>query len=433
MELNEGQFNILLDILYYLRKNGKESSDFYFTYVNGQERFKLYNVDSDKISLELKGISEINCDQLKIKEDIEKNEIDNVVDKIEKFENIDMNEIDKAKEELKEKNKSIEKNFYDQIKRLIFSFQGKEDIDGKDIKSAKCFKIIGNLDSMFNDFNATGDRRLELEVSGFCNITSDIDREKFKIKEGTVKINPNSEINKVPIIKTAKKDKAIKDAERKAERERIKDSGSKEEIEKAFMDEWIDTIFESKQNLLLNIFNNLREHGKIKFREGKEPKIVPGFNDVFDEQLTEECITELLKGYERKYDINQFKVNLKKRFRKEVKRAKIGDILFGKKIEYIDKENEINEIKKLDVSKECKKLMIDNMEDKKISELMKVEKGKELEKKVKEVIREKVEEGLNDEEDEDYKERLKLIEENKEYCEGTYKKLEKLKDFLGMN
>ena len=437
MDLSKEEFNILLDILYYLRKKKGESSDFYCTYVNGQERFKLYNIDSDKIDLELKGFNEIDCSKLSINEKFE-GDFNNVISGIEKYDNIDMEDIKGSKDQVEGKKERLDKNFYEQIKRLVFSFKGSDDKEGSDIGNAKKFKIMNDLDQIFNDFNATGDKRLELELSGFCNITgSSINKERFKI---VGEFNSNSEFEGLKIAKTIKKDKVAKEEEKRIERERIEREGNEADREKVSIDKLIDKIFQSKQNLLLDIFKSLRDEGKIEFREGKETKIVPGFNDAFDKKLTEELIKSLqenlIEENKEKYDIGKFKLSLRKRFRKEVERARANDkenTLFGEVVEYSNIEMKKNSIKRLNISKGCKKLIIDNMEKESMSKLIEeYRKDEEIEEAVKKVVLEEVEAKLKADGFAEYKEMIEEIEAKREYCEKTFKMIEDLKNLLGI-
>ncbi len=393
MELNEGQFNILLDILYFLReKDGGQlrDSDFYFTYGSvGQERLKLYNVDSDKISLEFKGFKDIDCSQLDINE-VTEGDVDNVIDGIGIIEGaINRSAIDEIKDKVKNKVKRLsDDNFYSKIKRLIFSFKGKEDMTGTDIKEAEYFEVNGSLGDIFSDFDAAGDKRLELELSGFCKIKSDIDKSNFKIKG---KFNPNSQMNDNPIGIITKKDKKDKKTE---------DSQKGEELN---VDDAMDYIFEKKNDLLTGLFDELRRENKVELREGKEPKIIPGFNDIVNIYF-ENNRRNFLEGYGEYQEMNSFiitfreqlKSGFRKRFRKEIKRAyKEGGKyeLFGKEWEYKKEENIKNEIKGLKgLSKECKRLMFDNKDDKDIKAMIDTENKNE--KEIKEKIYKKIKEKL---------------------------------------
>ena len=376
MELNEGQFNILLDILYYLRKNGKESSDFYFTYSNAGERLKLHNIASDDISLEFSNFKEIDFSQLQINSGNEEGLFGDVISKIDDFMGVDMSDIESEDiiNRVDDKNFSKElhekSDLYSKIKALTILFNGTNDFKGNNIDEAKTFKIKGELSDKFSDFGRDGDRKLKLKLTGFCNIeSSTMGNEKFLI-EG--RFNANSRFAGELIV----------------------DDKSKEEED---YDKLVNRIFEdeSKKPILFNIFKELRDKDEIKLRKGKIAKFYSNFDKDFKEMVSAKGLLEGL-GDIKEEELEEL---IKEKFKKTIEELGEEKELFGKKIKYSKKEIKKNEerenklkIMDLKISGECKKLMLSNVSESEIAELIKeTEGGKPLEEsKIKDVIRKKV-------------------------------------------
>lgn len=369
MVLDSKKFNILLNILYYLRTDkelNKEDSDFFFTYVNGDERLKIFNESAEKVSLEFKGFKDIDCAELEISDidvtdESNKSEFDNLVGDIQKYDNIDLENIKSVKAKLgaSKIDDADVKEFYLKIRKLVFTA---DESDG-----TENLNIEGNLGSNFNE--RTTEKKLELEVKGNCNVKSKIEKGNFKIK--IVEEDSSLIFNGKEIIKA--ENDAI-NQERKKEKKNKK-------IENASIKEIVDAIFDQKGDVLFEIFNTLRESGKIQFREGKSTRVVPGFNDEFgklydgNKDSFDEVISAKLPE-PKEEDYKNIKKGVRTRFIKMVKKSTIGkdSTLFGKKIKRYSREERAknklremkNEVKKLKIDLKDKRLIFDNLEDEEI-------------------------------------------------------------------
>ena len=405
MTLDSKKFNILLNILYYLRTDkelSKEDSDFFFTYVNGDERLKIFNESAEKVSLEFKGFKDIDCTQLEISDidvtdESNKSEFDNLIGNIQKYDNIDLENIKSVKAKLgaSKIDDADVKEFYLKIRKLVFTADESDETEE--------LKITGDLGSNFNE--RTTEKKLELEVKGKCNVTSSIGEDKFKFK--IVGENSSLIFNKEEITK------AKNDEKNKARKEAKKSK----KIENASIKEIVDAIFDQKEDVLLEIFNTLRESGKIQFRKGKSTRVVPGFNDEFGKlyDSKKDSFDEVISAKlpePKEEDYKNIKKEVRTRFIKMVKKSTIGkdSTLFGKKIKRYSKEERAknklremkNEVKKLEIDLKDKRLIFDNLEDEEIQgklneckEKTEKDKANKLVDDIKELMKKKFFAGLS--------------------------------------
>ncbi len=369
MSLSAEKFNILLTIMYYLR-NRKEGSDFTLEYDDdGAGVVKFINVDAEELDIEFKKYTEeINCGNLDFnlqmvydnRAGIESNleEIKGHIGEHLGIEDDILNDSYEYVKEVTEKDgvtefKELLKNIYKasetvddfgkKIKKMIFKFN---DLDNKEL-------IIkgkpNNLDHL--------EYFIKSKVK--CNVQSETIK-GFKIWEdscteisiGGQKISSSNDST------AASSDASASKGEKKATG---KDDSKGADSKETNVDEIVNTIFTNKTGILYEMFNTLRTADKkIVFKEGKKVKLVPGFNDCFNETFI--CNKdELFKGikidkkgifsFRRKADrektIKDVRIKLMSRFKEEIKKAEIGGNLFGKKLEYTTDEKEKNDSRSL--------------------------------------------------------------------------------------
>lgn len=424
MGLEAKKFTVLLDILYHLRKDESDKDkDFLFRCkFDGEERVEFFNVSSDLVEIELKGFDEIDCSKISLDEGFSDSDIEEVFNKISEDEcqNIDFSKINGTKSLIKQ----------DDITELKDNFC--RNTDKKVILNASegRLKIIGSIGEGIKERC-----KLILKCNKESVIESDISKEGFEIKgepgDGSkfageeYKTNDKNIIDEIP--KSRGKVSALKN-----KFDKIKQN--EELTEEEIVTDKVNEIFRENEAELYKIFEQIRKKGKIELRKDKDNKILLGFNDEFNEAWNEQVDNFDIKAYKEK-----IRNRVRTRFRECVAEAKENKILFGKRLEFSDKDKKRIKIKEdlkgiesenKKLSKGLKRLIVNSYlnEENIRNDMYNEGKIKGIED-IKEVLRNKMEEKLSSEFQDGYKNRLKQMSKDG----NSYKTIEKIFNLIGLN
>lgn len=421
MGLEAKKFTVLLDILYHLRKDESDKDkDFLFRCkFDGEERVEFFNVSSDLVEVELKGFDEIDCSNISLDEGFSSSDIDEVFNKISEDEcqNIDFSKIKETKSLIKQEDiKELKDNFCSNTDKKVILNASKGRLN-----------IIGSIGEGFKDRC-----KLILKCNEKSVIESTISKENFEIKgkpgDGSkfageeYVVKGNNIIDEIP-----KSRGKVADLKNKFEK------NGKMTEEEIVIDK-VNEIFRENEAELYKIFEQIRKKGKIELRKGKDNKILLGFNDEFNEAWNEQVDNFDIKAYKEK-----IRNRVRTRFRECVAEAKENKILFGKRLEFSDKDKKRIKIKEdlkgiesenKKLSKGLKRLIVNSYlnEENIRNDMYNEGKIKGIED-IKEVLRNKMEEKLSSEFQDGYKNRLKQMSKDG----NSYKTIEKIFNLIGLN